>query len=68
MRTIADIGISDEDDGTGYADWKDGPATVLDTVDALLAAHGLEVVMIDTGADDYLFKIEPRVASENGTQ
>lgn len=68
MRTIADVGISDEDDGTGYADWKDSPATVLDIIDELLAAHGLEVVMIDTGSDDYLFKIEPRVAPDNGTE
>lgn len=51
-----------KDDGTvGYLDWKDGPLIVLNQVDALLAAHGLEVVRFETDADDYLFKIEKRV-------
>ncbi len=58
-KSVADA-ISDEDETLGFLDWKDGPPTVLEQVDTLLEAFGLEVVVFETGADDYLFRIEKR--------
>lgn len=52
-----------EDKTVQFLDWKDGPNTVLEAVDELLAAHGLEIVKIETHADDYLFRIEKREAA-----
>lgn len=42
----------------GYADWKDTAGTVLDAIDGLLEAHGLEIVQYDTQSDEYIFKVE----------
>lgn len=41
-------------------DWRESPASVLETIDAQLAEHGLEIVMIDTGSDEYEWLIEKR--------
>lgn len=52
---------SGSDETVRMLDWKDGPGATLEAVDELLAAFGLEIVTFDTGADDYLFKIEKKV-------
>jgi len=49
-----------DSDTVQLLDWKDNPETVLEAVDHLLKAHGLEVVQYETRADDYKFKIEKR--------
>lgn len=49
--------VGEEDPTVGIADWKDSPQTVLEALDA---RHGLEVVTIETGADDYMFMVEKR--------
>lgn len=41
-------------------DYKASPQEVLEEVDALLLASGLEVVLIDEGDDAFHFRIAPR--------
>ena len=38
-------------------DWKAPPHEVLEAIDRLLAGERLEVVMLDTGSDDYVFRL-----------
>lgn len=42
------------------ADWRESVAGALGIIDEQLAAFGLEIVQVDTGADDYMWKIEKR--------
>jgi len=66
MRTIelSDEQMEAEDNAVepefAFADWKESVSTVLETLDEQLAAFGLEIVQVDTGADDYMWKIEKR--------
>lgn len=46
--------------GMAHADWKESVDGVLESVDQQLVEHGLEVVMFDTGSDEYMWRIEPR--------
>lgn len=57
-----DIPEPDEDEviALGMFDWKADGNTVLEQVDKLLAKHGLEIVSYDTGADFYMFSLQPR--------
>ncbi len=51
-------------EGSASVDWRDSPDEVLREVDAQLAAFGLNVVMFDTGGDEYVWcirKIVPTV-------
>lgn len=59
MRTIPDDADKDGEyaTSTAFADWKDAPGVVLDAVDDLLEAHGLEIVLLDTGSDTYAFRV-----------
>ena len=41
-------------------DWKDNPQMVLEQVDEQLACLGLEIVMLETGSDSYVWTIETR--------
>ena len=36
----------------GRKDWREDPEVVLDILDGLLAAHGLEIVQFSDGIDD----------------
>ena len=38
-------------------DWKEQPAELLNTIDELLILYGLEVVMLETNDDTYVFGI-----------
>lgn len=58
--TEAEMDAEDGDPTLGYNDWKDSPSDVLDRVDELLRPYGLEVVMLDTGSDDYQYRIAKR--------
>jgi hypothetical protein len=49
-----------QDDMTVGVDWKDPPHEVLEAVDNELAEHGLEVVMLEGGDDQYRFRVERR--------
>lgn len=49
----------ENDDAWQLADWKESPANVLESVDHLLAPHGLEVIVYAPG-DTYHFAIQPR--------
>jgi hypothetical protein len=63
MKTIPmleDPDALNDDPTVGSVDWRDSPETVLKTVDALLAPHGLEIVVSDTRTDEYKFRIETR--------
>lgn len=61
MRTIPEPADLPEDDRTSrIADWKEGPADVLESVDDLLKPHGLEIVLLDTRSDYYRFRVEKR--------
>lgn len=48
------------DEEIASVDWKAAPHVVLEAVDRLLAEEGLEVVMLDTGSDQYEFILEAR--------
>lgn len=48
------------DEEIASVDWKAPPHVVLEAVDRLLAEEGLEVVMLDTGSDQYEFIVEAR--------
>jgi hypothetical protein len=48
--------------GRQCTDWKENPESVLDSVDYLLKPFGLEVVMYETHADDYVWEIAKREA------
>lgn len=48
------------DDEIVSVDWKAAPHEVLEAVDRLLAEEGLEIVMLDTGSDQYEFVVEAR--------
>ncbi|BAU93335.1 granule-bound starch synthase [Methylorubrum populi] len=48
------------DDEIASVDWKAAPHVVLEAVDRLLAEEGLEIVMLDTGSDQYEFIVEAR--------
>jgi hypothetical protein len=41
-------------------DYKASPHEVLEAVDRLLAEDHLEIVLIETGNDDYIFTVELR--------
>jgi hypothetical protein len=45
-------------------DWKESPQSVLESVDLLLNPFGLEVVIFDTGSDEYDFLITPKTHSK----
>lgn len=49
---------SDDHPGIRIVDWKDNAADVLEAVDDLLKAHGLEIVFLDARDDAYHFRIE----------
>lgn len=46
----------------GNADWKENPQSVLESVDAMLAQHGLEVRLFECDGDSYEFDIVKREA------
>lgn len=48
------------DEEIASVDYKAAPHDVLEAVDRLLAEEGLEVVMLDTGSDEYEFTVEAR--------
>lgn len=48
-------------DDAAIVDYKESPHSVLELVDKQLKAFGLEVVMIDTGSDEYEWRIERRI-------
>ena len=66
MRTIEltndEMEAACDGDEYGVVDWKAPAGDVLELIDDQLAAFGLEVVEVDTGADDFMWKIEKRVA------
>lgn len=50
-----------EQDGTVRAvDWKAHPGQVLEEIDSQLRIHGLEVVRIETGGDEFMWRIQGR--------
>lgn len=50
----------EQDDEIASVDYKSAPHEVLEAVDRLLAEEQLEIVMVETGGDDYSFTIEVR--------
>lgn len=50
----------ERDDGMASVDYKASPHEVLEAVDRLLAEDHLEIVLIETGNDDYIFTVELR--------
>lgn len=65
MRTIPLEYITDpDDDDCGMVkdiyvcvDWKANPETVADALNRQLAEHGLEIVMAESGDDEFYFKV-----------
>lgn len=45
-------------DNTFSIDWKAGPVTVIDEVNALLKARGLIFALVETNSDEYEFALE----------
>ena len=50
----------ERDDEIASVDYKAATHEVLEAVDRLLAEESLEIVMVETGGDDYSFTIEVR--------
>jgi len=48
------------DEEIASVDWRAAPHEVLEAVDRLLAEEQLEIVMLDTGSDQYEFIVEAR--------
>lgn len=42
------------------SDWKDNPGIVLEDMDHALAKFGLEIVMYETGSDQYFWEVAKR--------
>jgi hypothetical protein len=62
MRAV-EVQESDyEDDVVGVAHWRGAPETIFEVIDDQLAVFGLEVVLIDEGGSDYMWRIERRAA------
>lgn len=49
-----------EDEMFTKVDWRASPHEVLKRVSTLLRAHGLVVLLADSGSDEYLFKVAKR--------
>lgn len=51
----------DEDPAVRGCDWKSHADFILDEIDEQLAPFGLEVVLYETGGDNYVWRIDTRV-------
>ncbi len=60
QKTIQPRESREADAEIASVDYKAAPHDVLEAVDRLLAEEGLEVVMLDTGSDQYEFAVEAR--------
>ena len=60
MRTI-EVDDRDYDDETvGIAHWRGAADTIFETIDEQLEPFGLEIIIIDSGSSEYMWRIERR--------
>ena len=49
-----------DDEAVGVAHWRGAADTIFETIDDQLEQFGLEIVMIDSGSSDYMWRIDRR--------
>ena len=62
MRIVNLEEQDDDDESVGVAHWRGAANTIFETIDDQLEPFGLEIVMIDSGSSDYMWRIERRSA------
>lgn len=59
-KTTQNRELREADPEVASVDYKAPPHEVLEAVDRLIAEDHLEIVLLDTGGDEYAFRVEMR--------